>query len=308
MNKGSLATVLVHNGTLKLGDTIVVGETWGRVKAMFNDTGKRIRKAEPATPVEILGLSDVAKAGDVLTAVPDERQAKELIEKNKAEMQQHIKVASKSVSLTNLYEQVSSGQIKELNVVLKADVQGSIEPIRSSLEQLATDELKVRIIRSGSGNITESDVMLAAASSAVIIGFGILPTQKADEMHKKEKVEVRTYDVIYKLVDDIKLAFKGMLEPEVKRVDKGKAEVREIFKLPRIGVVAGSYVLEGEVERGNLVNVIRDGKVIHEGKVATLHRFKEDVKKVSSGYECGIRLEEYQDLSKGDVLEFYELK
>jgi translation initiation factor IF-2 len=306
--KGSLATVLVHNGTLKLGDTIVVGETWGRVKAMFNDTGKRIRRAEPATPVEILGLSDVAKAGDVLTAVPDERQAKELIEKNKAEMQQHNKVASKSISLTNLYEQVSSGQIRELNVVLKADVQGSIEPIRNSLEQLATDELKVRIIRSGSGNITESDVMLAAASNGIIIGFNTGSESGARRMADLEGISIRFYDVIYNLVDDVGKALMGMLEPTQVEVVDGRAEVREVFSAGKKAKVAGAYVTEGTIHRGASVRVKRRNEIIQESTVSSLRRFKDDVREVATGYECGVGVKDFNEYEVGDILEFFHIE
>ena len=211
----------------------------------------------------------------------------------------------RSASLEELFELSKETEIKKLKIILKTESEGSLDAVEKSLNKIEEEKIKIHIIHKAIGAITDSDVMLAAASNAIVIGFGVVPTQKADELHKKEKVEVRTYDVIYKLIDDIKLAFKGMLEPEVKKINKGKAEIREIFKLPKVGIVAGSYILEGEVERGNLVNVIRDGKVIHEGKISTLHRFKEDVKKVASGYECGIRLGEFQDLVKGDVLEFY---
>ncbi len=306
--KGSLATVLVHNGTLKIGDTIVVGETWGRIKAMFNDTGKRIRKAEPATPVEILGLSDVAKAGDVLTAVSGERQAKESIEKNRSEIQQQTKVTSKSISLTNLFEQVSSGQIKELNVVLKADVQGSIEPIRSSLEQLATDELKVRIIRSGSGNITESDVMLAAASNGIIIGFNTSSESGARRMADLEGVSIRYYDVIYNLVDDVGKALMGMLEPSEVEVIDGRAEVREVFSAGKKARVAGVYVTEGTIHRGASVRILRRNEVVHESNVSSLRRFKDDVREVTNGYECGVGIKDFNEFEIGDTLEFFHIE
>ncbi len=306
--KGSLATVLVHNGALKIGDTIVVGETWGRIKAMFNDTGKRIRKAEPATPVEILGLGDVAKAGDVLTAVSGERQAKESIEKNRSEIQQQTKATLKSISLTNLYEQVSSGQIKELNVVLKADVQGSIEPIRSSLEQLATDELKVRIIRSGSGNITESDVMLAAASNGIIIGFNTSSESGARRMADLEGVSIRYYEVIYNLVDDVGKALIGMLEPSEVEVIDGRAEVREVFSAGKKARVAGVYVTEGTIHRGASVRIVRRNEVVHESTVSSLRRFKDDVREVTNGYECGVGIKDFNELEIGDTLEFFHIE
>ncbi|MBU2562885.1 MAG: translation initiation factor IF-2, partial [Actinobacteria bacterium] len=221
-----------------------------------------------------------------------------------------MKVADsrKSLTLEKLSELVKENEIKKLKIILKADYGGSLDAVEKSLNNIREEKIKIDIIHKAIGAINDSDILLAAASNAIVVGFGVVPTQKADVLYKKENVEVRTYDIIYKLIDDITLAFKGLLEPEVKRIYKGKAEVREVFKLPKVGKIAGSYILEGEVERGNLVNVVRDGKLIHEGKVATLRRFKEDVKKVLSGYECGVRLEDFQDLVKDDTLEFYEEK
>jgi len=306
--KGSLATVLVHNGTLRLGETVVVGETWGRLKAMFNDVGKRVRKAEPATPVEILGLSSVPKAGDILAVVAGEHQAKELITKRHSEMQAEATAVPKSVSLSNLYEQVSTGQVKELNVVLKADVQGSIEPIRNSLEQLATDEVKVRVIHSSSGNITESDVMLAAASKGIIIGFNTSSEPGARRMAELEGVSIRYYDVIYNVVDDVGKALTGMLEPSQVEVIDGRAEIRAIFPAGKKAKAAGVYVNEGKVNRGASVRVWRQDEVIHESTVSSLRRFKDDVREVVAGYECGVGIKDFNEFEVGDILEFFRVE
>jgi len=306
---GPVGTVVIKRGTLKVGDSFITGSSLGRIRSIRDENGKNIRKAVLSQPVEITGFSSVPKAGDKLFIVKGEKAAKELLGRKDYERKMMMIAESrKDMSLEELFEMSKETELKKLKIILKAESDGTLDAVEKSLNQIEEEKLKINIIHKAIGAITDSDVMLAAASNAIVVGFRVAPTRKADELHKKEKVEVRTYDVIYKLIDDIKLAFKGMLEPEVKRIDKGKAEVREIFKLPKIGVVAGSYVLEGEVERGDLVNVIRDGKVIHEGRVATLHRFKEDVKKVASGYECGIKLEEYQELAKGDAMEFYVIK
>ncbi len=306
---GPVGTVIIKRGIIEVGDSFITGGSLGRVRSIRDESGRNIRKAVLSQPVEITGFSLIPKAGDILFIVKNEKAAKELMSRKDYERKMTMIAESRKImSLEELFELSKEAEIKKLKIILKAESDGSLDAVEKSLNNIEEENIKINIIHKAIGAITDSDVMLAAASNAIVIGFGIVPTQKAEELHKKEKVEVRTYDVIYKLIDDIKLAFKGMLEPEVKRIDKGKAEVREIFKLPKIGVVAGSYILEGEVERGNLVNVVREGKVIHEGKIVTLHRFKEDVKKVASGYECGIKLEEYQDLVKGDVLEFYVVK
>jgi translation initiation factor IF-2 len=298
--KGPLATVLVHTGTLRLGDTIVVGTTWGRVRAMFNDMGRQVRKAEPATPVEILGLNGVPQVGDTLTAVAGEQQAQALIQKRHQEKQQRP-----SVSLSSLLDQISTGQIKELNVILKTDVQGSIEPITSSLEQLGTEEIRVRVIHSGSGNIIESDVMLAIASKGLIIGFctGIEPG--ARRLADVEGIDIRYYDVIYNLVDDVGKALKGMLEPTYSEVIDGQAEVRAIFSSGKKTKVAGVYVTEGKVTRGASVRVLRQEQMVCESIVSSMKRFKDDVKEVAAGYECGVGIEDFYDFQVGDILEFF---
>ena len=303
--KGALTTVLVHNGALKVGDTVVVGNTWGRVKAMFNDMGKQVRKAGPASPVEVLGLNSVSQAGDTLTVVAGERQAKNLIEKRQPEMQQESSAIPKSVSLSNLFDQVSAGQVKELSAILKTDVQGSIEPIRSSLEELSTDEVKVRVIHSGSGNITESDVMLAIASKGIIIGFSTESEPGAQRLAELEGVSIRYYDVIYNLVDDVSKALKGMLEPAHVEVIDGRAEVRAIFPSGKKDKVAGVYVTEGNVTRGVPVRVQREGETVYESVVSSLRRFKDDVREVTSGYECGVGIRDFNEFEIGDILEFF---
>jgi len=298
-NKGPLATVLIQTGTLKVGDTVVVGGTWGRIRAMFSDIGKRVRKAEPSTPVEILGLGSVPQVGDILNAVADEHQARALIQKHQQEIQ------PKAVSLDNLYEQISAGQVKELNVILKADVQGSIEPIRNSLERLATEQVQVRIIHSGSGNIIESDVMLAIASKGLIIGFGTGIEAGARRLADVEGVDIRSYDVIYNLVDDVEKALKGMLEPTYVEVIVGRVEVRAVFPSGKREKVAGAYVTEGKVTRGASVKVRRGEKIAFESVVSSLRRFKDDVKEVASGYECGVGVKDFGDFQVGDILEFF---
>ena len=302
--RGPLGTVLVHSGTLRLGDTVVVGGAWGRVKAMFNDAGKRVKRAGPSTPVEVLGLNGVPQVGDVLTVTADERQAQSLIEKNKAEREREG-AAPRAVNLSNVYEQLSTGRVKELNIVMKADVQGSIEPIRTSLEQIAEEEVKVRVIHSGPGNVTESDVMLAIASKAVIIGFNTGSEIGARRLAELEGVSIRYYDVIYNLVDDIAKALKGMLEPTYVEVIEGHAEVRAIFSLSRREKVAGVYVTEGRMVRGASIRVLRNGQVVHESVVSSLRRFKEDAREVASGYECGVGARGFTDFEVGDVLEVF---
>jgi len=303
--RGPLATVLVHTGSLRPGDTVIVGNTWGRLKAMFNDKGKRVKRAEPSTPVEILGLDSVPQAGDTLTAVAGERQAKALIQKRQAEAQQEPSLILKPVSLSNLFDQISAGKVKELNIILKADVQGSIEPIRSSLEQLATEEVQVRVIHSGSGNITESDVMLAIASKGLIIGFNTGSEPGAQRLAEREGVTIRNYDVIYNLVDDVGKALKGMLEPSYVEVIDGRAEVRAVFPAGRKGHVAGVYVSEGKVSRGTSARLWREGQIICESIVSSLRRFKDDVKEVAAGYECGVGVKDFDDFQVGDTLEFF---
>ena len=306
--KGPLATVLVHDGTLSVGDTIVVGPIWGRVKAMFNDSGKRVRKAEPSSPVEILGLSSVPQVGEMLTAVANERQAQSLIEKHKLAAQQEPAMAPKSMNLDNLFTQISAGRVKELNVILKTDVQGSVEPIRSSLEQLSTEEVQVRFIRGGTGNVTESDVMLAIASKGLILGFSVNATLGARKLAEIEGISIRFYDVIYNLIDDVEKALKGMLEPTYVEVIEGRAEIRAVFASGKKLNIAGVYITEGKVTRGTPVRVRRGEKVVNESTVSSLKRFKDNAREVTTGYECGVGLEGFNDFRVGDTLEFFTSK
>ncbi len=305
--RGPLATILVNNGTLKPGDTVVVGATSGRVRAMLNDLGKQVKKAGPATPVEILGLNSVPQAGDILTVVSSEQQAQALLEKHRKEMEERTSVAARSVSLHNLYDKISSGQVKGLNVIVKADVQGSIEPIRSSLEQLSTDEVQVRILHSGTGNVSESDVMLAAASNGLIIGFGVSTDEGARRLASTEGVDIRHYNVIYNVVDDVEKALKGLLEPELVEVIEGQAEIRAVFSAAKGAHVAGVYVLDGKASRNSSVRVRRGEEVIGDTAVSSLRRFKDDVREVAAGYECGVGLKDFGDFQVGDRLEFYRI-
>ena len=305
-SRGPLATVLVNNGTLKLGDTIVVGTTWGRVRAMFNDIGKQMKKAGPATPVGLLGLSSVPQVGDTLTAVSNEHQAQALIEKHKAEIKE--KASPKAVSLTNLYDQITTGQVKGLNVILKTDVQGSLEPIRSSLERLGTEEVQVRIIHSGTGNITESDVMLATASKGLVIGFGVSTEEGARRLANTEGIDIRHYNIIYNLIDDVDKALKGLLEPSYVEVIEGQAEVRAIFPAGKGTKVAGVYVTEGKVSRNASVRVRRGEEIVHESTVSSLKRFKDDVREVAADYECGIGIKDFSEFQVGDILEFFRME
>ena len=304
-SKGPLATVLIQTGTLRLGDTVVSGSTWGRIRAMFNDMGKRVRKAEPAMPVELLGLNSVPQVGDILTSVAGEHHARALIQKRQQEIQQQPSLLPKAVSLDNLFDQISAGQVKELNVILKTDVQGSIEPIRSSLEQLATEQVQVRIIHSSSGNIIESDVMLAIASKGLIIGFGTGIEAGARRLADVEGVDIRSYDVIYNLVNDVDKALKGMLEPTYVEVIDGRAEIRAIFTAGKKGKIAGVYVTEGKVSRGASARVWRGEQIVCESEVSSLRRFKDDAKEVTSGYECGVGIRDFSDFQVGDILELF---
>ena len=301
-SKGPTATILINNGTLKIGDHVVVGTTAGRVRAMLNDKGTPIRKAEPATPVEILGLGAVPQVSDSLTVVADERHAQELVEKNKAE--QNKAGAARAVSLHSLYEQISAGKVKELNVILKTDVQGSIEPIRISLEKLGSEAVKVRIIHAGASNITESDVLLAIASKGLIVGFDVGIEEGAKRQAATEGIDIRLYDIIYSLIDDIDKALKGLLPVPIVEVIEGRAEVIAVF--PAKGnKVAGVRVAEGKVTRGVKVRVWRGKKTLADSTVASLKRFKENVKECAAGFECGVGVEGFGDFQMGDVMEFY---
>ena len=303
--RGPIATVLVQRGTLKVGDDIVAGVAFGRVRALFNSQGKRIKEAGPSIPVEVLGLSEVPTAGDILRAVSSEREAKAIAEEQVNRQRESEFATSKKISLQQLYERLQKGEVKELNLIIKADVQGSIEALKQSLEKCSTNEVEVRIIHGAVGAVTESDVMLASASDAIIIGFNVRPDSNARKLAEKEQIDIRTYRIIYDVVDDIKAAMKGMLEPEYEEVVLGRAEVRALFKVPGVGVVAGCFVTEGKVTRNSKVRVIREGIVVYEGKIASLKRFKDDIREVVSGYECGIGIEKFNDIKEQDVLEAF---
>jgi translation initiation factor IF-2 len=303
-SRGPLATVLVQNGTLKPGDIVVAGTTWGKVKAMFSDKGKQVRKAEPATPVEILGFGEVPQVGDAINAVADEAHARAIIQKR----QQQKQPESRGLRLDTFFDEISAGKVKELNIILKTDVQGSLEPIRNSLERLATPEVQVRIIHSTTGNITEGDVMLALASEGLIIGFNTNVDIGARRLADAKGVDIRVYDVIYALVDDVEKALKGMLEPTIIEVIEGRVEVRAVFPAGKGAKVAGCYVTEGKISRNLPLRVIRKGKILSDTTVSSLRRFKDDVKEVAAGFECGIGLKDFNDFQPGDILEFYQKK
>jgi len=298
--KGSLATLLVQNGTLEVGDVIVAGNVWGKIKAVFNEQGERIREAGPSTPVEVLGLNGVPNSGDIFKVAADEDEAQSIVERQEATVPQI------PLSLTALSRQIDKGQIKELNVVLKTDVYGSIEPVRSSLERLSSEKVMVNVIHAGSGSITESDVLLASASKGIIIGFSSRLSPGAKQLAEAEGVSIRLYDIIYKLIEDIDKALKGMLEPTYVDVVAGRAEVRAVFDGGRQGKVAGVYVRDGRVWRDAQAKILRGNKVLYESRISSLRRFKEDVTEVSSGFECGVGMENFNDFSVGDIIELYQ--
>jgi len=302
--RGALFTVLVSSGTLKEGDVLVVGENWGRVKAMFNYAGKRIKRAPPSTPVEVLGLSAAPQVGDVMTVVSDEKAAQTLLEKRRQAAEKEA-AATKAVNLSNVFDQINAGKVQELAIILKTDVQGSLEPIKNSLEKISTDAVKVHIIHSGAGNITESDIMLAIASKAVIIGFNVNAEPGAKKQAEREGISIRNYSIIYNMVEDVEKALKGMLAPTEVEVVDGHAEIRAIFTAGKKEKIAGVMVTEGKVNRGNRVRVVRKGKILHTGAVTSLRRFKDDVREVAAGYECGVGVEGFSDYQEGDILEFF---
>lgn len=306
-SRGPKATVLVQNGTLRIGDTLVLSNTYGKVRAMFNDKGQSIRVAPPATPAQVLGLADVPTAGDTFRIVADERAAREIVGVRQAEKRaEGAAAAPKALALEDIFAQIQSGQAKELNLILKADVQGSIEPIVNSIENLGTDKVRVKILHQGTGNISESDVMLAIASHAIILGFSVIADTTAQRVSEAEGVEIRIYDIIYKLVEDVEKALNGMLEPVFKEVVTGHAEVRAVFRITKVGKVAGCMVTDGQLERGSMVRIRRGGEVIKEDKITSLKHYQEDVPEVKTGYECGITLGNFNDYEAGDVFEAYK--
>ncbi|MDD3289611.1 MAG: translation initiation factor IF-2 [Eubacteriales bacterium] len=306
-SKGPVATLLVTNGTLHAGMSVVAGTCSGRIRAMTNSKGETIRKAGPARAVEITGLTDVPQAGDEFNAVKEDKIAREIAENRKLKLRQEVLAKNSSITLEQLFSQIEEGEVKELNLILKADVQGSVGALEQSLEKLHNENVKVKIIHSGVGTITESDIMLASTSNAVIIGFNVRPSTAVSSMADQEKVEIRTYRIIYEIIDDIEAAIKGMLDPIFKEVVMGKIEVRETFKVPGAGIVAGAYVIEGKIMRNAKVRLVRDGIVIHEGTISSLRRFKDDVREVATGFECGIGLDKYNDIKEGDIIEAFSM-
>ena len=306
--RGPIMTVLVQNGTLKLGDIIIAGTAVGRVRTMINDKGMRITEAGPSVPVEISGMSEVPSAGDTFNAVADERMARELVEERKIQQKNAAFGTNKKVSLEDLFSQIQAGEMKTLNIIVKADVQGSAEAVKASLEKITNDEVRVKVIHSGVGAINESDVMLAATSGAIIVGFNVRPDNAARDNAARSNVDMRMYRVIYDCINEIEAAMKGMLAPKFKEVVIGHAEVRETYKVSKVGTVTGCYVTDGKIQRGCSVRVLRDNVVVHEGELASLRRFKDDVKEVASGYECGMQVEKFNDIKVGDVIECFVME
>ena len=307
--RGPVATLLVQNGTLKVGDVIIAGTAVGRVRAMTDYRGRRLKTAGPSVPVEITGMSEVPGAGDDFYAVADERMARELAEQRKADQKAAANAPmAKKVSLDDLFSQIQEGEVKDLNIIVKADVQGSVEAVKQNLEKLSNEEVRVRVIHGGVGAINESDVMLAATSNAIIVGFNVRPDTMAKSRAERDKVDMRMYRVIYECIEEIEAAMKGLLAPKFKEVELGRVEVRQVYKISNVGIVAGSYVLEGKVTRNAKLRLVRDGIVIHEGEIATLQRFKDSVKEVAAGYECGITLEKFSDIKVGDIFECFTME
>ena len=307
-NKGTIASILVQRGTLDVGDTIVVGSSIGRIRTMTDEKGKKLKKAGPSTPVEVMGLTEVPQAGDIFYEVKDEKTAKHLIEKRKRQERENAINAMNKVTLDNLFNQMEEGNLKVLNLIVKADVQGSVEAIKQSMEKLSNEEVKVKVIHSAAGAVTESDVTLAKVSNAIIIAFNVRPMPTAKDMAEKDEIEIKQYSVIYQAIDDVESAMKGMLAPKFQEHIIGNAEVRQTFKISNVGTIAGAYVLDGKLERNAGVRVLRDNVVIHDGKLASLKRFKDDAKEVTKGYECGIQIEKYNDIKEGDIIEAYILE
>jgi len=306
--RGPVATLLVLNGTLQAGMSVVAGTCSGRIKAMTNFKGDAIRKAGPATAVEILGLTEVPEAGDEFNAVKEDKVAREIAESRKSKLREEVMARNSSITLEQLFSQIQEGEVKELNLIIKGDVQGSVGALTQSLEKLKNENVKVKIIHTGVGTVTESDIMLANTSGAIIIAFNVRPSTAITNLAEREKVEIRTYRVIYDAIDEVESAMKGMLDPVFKEVVLGKIEIRNTFKVPGVGIIGGAYVLEGKVLRNAEIRLVRDGIVIHEGKISSLKRFKDDVKEVNHGYECGIGIENYNDIKEGDIIEAFKME
>lgn len=306
--RGPVATVLVQKGTLRVGDAVVAGSVWGKVRAMVDHRGRRVDEAGPSMPVEVLGFNDVPQAGDILVVVPDEKTARQVSQERQETAREAGMHANVPVTLDDLFSRINEGKIQELNLIVKADVQGSVEAVSQALQRLSNDEVRVNVIHGGVGAISESDVNLAVTSNAVIIGFNVRPDIAARRKAERQGVDIRLYRVIYDAIDDIKAALEGMLEPEYKEVVLGQAEVRATFRVPNVGVVAGCYVTEGKITRNAQVRLLRDNVVLHEGRISSLKRFKDDVREVSANYECGIGLEKFNDIKEGDVIEAFVME
>ena len=303
--RGPIATILVQNGTLHTGDIIVAGTTVGRVRAMINDKGQRVTEAGPSVPVEITGLNEVPTGGDIFNAVSDERLARELVEQRITEQKEAAFNAQSKVTLDNLFDRMKFNDMKELKIIVKADVQGSVEAVRQSLEKLSNEEVRINVIHGAVGAVNENDVMLADASNAIIVGFNVRPDALAEENAKRDGVDMRLYRVIYECIEEIEAAMKGMLAPKTREIALGKAECREVYKITNVGIVLGSHVTSGKIQRNSLVRVVRDGIIVADDKIASLRRFKDDVREVADGYDCGITLEKFNDIKVGDILESY---
>ncbi|MBQ5799362.1 MAG: translation initiation factor IF-2 [Oscillospiraceae bacterium] len=306
--RGPIATLLVQNGTLRQGDIIIAGTSVGRVRAMMNDKGQKLTEAGPSVPVEITGLSEVPGAGATFNAVADERLARELVEQRKEEEKAKANAPVTTVSLEDLFNQIQAGEMKNLNVIVKADVQGSVEAAKSSLEKISNEEVRVRVIHGAVGAISESDVMLASTSNAIIVGFNVRPDGAARDSAARNHVDMRMYRVIYDAIDEISAAMKGMLAPKFRENIIGHAEIRQTFKVSSVGTVAGCYVQDGKIQRSCEVRIVRDGIVVHEGHLASLQRFKDSVKEVAAGYECGLNFEKFNDIKEGDIIEAYVME
>jgi translation initiation factor IF-2 len=307
-NKGSVATLLIQNGKLHLNENIIVGNYYGKIKAMFNDRVQPITEANPSDPVEVLGIAGIPKAGEQFFVIEDEKTAKELALKRMEKEKQKQMLPVKRLGLEDLYIQIKEGKLKELHLVIKADAQGSVGAIKESLGKINSPEVKLNIIHDGVGNINSSDVILAVASEALILGFNVIPDEPAKLLIEKEGQEVRTYNVIYELVNDIKAALEGMLEPRLKKIFLGKAEIRKVFQLSTAGVVAGCFVTKGKISRGVAIDLVRNGAVVFEGELSSLKRFKDDVREVEEGFECGMTIKGFNDIMEGDVIEAYQIQ
>ena len=304
--RGAVATILVQSGTLNVGDPIVAGKSYGKIRAMMDDKGNKVKKATPSTPVEILGLSSVPMAGDVFHVANNDRHARQIAESLIAQGRENlIKVTPQKVSLDDLFSQIKDGNVKELNIVIKADVQGSVEAVKNSLERLSNEEVRIKVIHGAVGAVTESDVMLASASNAIIIGFNVRPETTAKNVADTEKVDLRLYTVIYNAIEDVTAAMKGLLDPIFEEKVIGHAEIRQLFKASGVGTIGGSYVTDGKILRNSQIRILRDNIIVHEGELSALKRFKDDVKEVSTGYECGLSFNKYNDIKVGDVVEAY---